>query len=137
MSTPWSSRACTPVGQLAKCARAYQLLEQFGLKLGAEHRPGQISGGQAQRVAICRALLNNPTSCWLTNPPGTSTRATPSWSWMRWPKRLTTTATPCSSPPTTRSCWTGSTRWSSCENRRPDPRGPRGSLDGEDPQRTG
>ena len=40
--------------------RARALLERFGLAHRADHRPGQVSGGQAQRVAVCRALVNAP-----------------------------------------------------------------------------
>jgi lipoprotein-releasing system ATP-binding protein len=40
--------------------RARDLLESFGVEHRATHRPGEISGGQAQRVALCRALLTRP-----------------------------------------------------------------------------
>ena len=43
-----------------KLQRARALLEQFGLGHRADHRPGQVSGGQAQRLAVCRALLLEP-----------------------------------------------------------------------------
>src|SRR5690606_24411808 len=36
------------------------LLERFGVQLRAEAKPGQVSGGQAQRIALCRALLGSP-----------------------------------------------------------------------------
>lgn len=41
-------------------ARAQELLEAFGVDHRSTHRPGEISGGQAQRVALCRALLTRP-----------------------------------------------------------------------------
>lgn len=39
---------------------ARTLLAQFGVSHRAEHRPGEVSGGQAQRVALCRALIKGP-----------------------------------------------------------------------------
>ncbi|WP_181313028.1 ABC transporter ATP-binding protein [Nocardioides campestrisoli] len=40
--------------------RAYGLLERMEVSHRADHRPGEISGGQAQRVAVCRALVKQP-----------------------------------------------------------------------------
>ena len=40
--------------------RAQVLLGRFGVEHRASHKPGEISGGQAQRVALCRALLTSP-----------------------------------------------------------------------------
>lgn len=40
--------------------RAYGLLERFGLGNLAGHRVEWLSGGEAQRTAICRALINEP-----------------------------------------------------------------------------
>lgn len=40
--------------------RARSLLDRFGLGDRADHRPGQVSGGQAQRVGLCRAMLTRP-----------------------------------------------------------------------------
>lgn len=51
-------------------SRAEELLAEFGVSYRAKHRPGQISGGQAQRIALCRALLNNPLVLVADEPTG-------------------------------------------------------------------
>lgn len=51
-------------------ARARTLLAEFAVEHRADHRPGEISGGQAQRVAICRALLTDPAVVFADEPTG-------------------------------------------------------------------
>ena len=53
-----------------RLADARDLLTAFGLGNRAEHRPGQVSGGQAQRLAVCRALLNRPSVMLADEPTG-------------------------------------------------------------------
>jgi ABC-type lipoprotein export system ATPase subunit len=51
-------------------ARAAELLEQFGVDVPANRKPGQVSGGQAQRIALCRALLGRPDIVLADEPTG-------------------------------------------------------------------
>lgn len=50
--------------------RARELMSRFGVEHRGDHRPGEISGGQAQRVAICRALLTDPRVIFADEPTG-------------------------------------------------------------------
>lgn len=51
-------------------AEARSLMRRFGVDIRASHRPGQISGGQAQRISLCRALLAAPDVVLADEPTG-------------------------------------------------------------------
>ncbi len=51
-------------------ARAEELLQFMGLRDRADHKPAQLSGGEKQRVAVARALVNSPSVILADEPSG-------------------------------------------------------------------
>lgn len=51
-------------------ARAHELLDWLGMRPRGDHRPAQLSGGEMQRTAIARALINDPALILADEPTG-------------------------------------------------------------------
>lgn len=67
----WSERA-------TDVQKGLVLLERFDVQIRAEARPSQVSGGQAQRIALCRALLGDPSVILADEPTGNLDQGTAS-----------------------------------------------------------
>jgi len=72
--TAWEN-VCIPawIGKKNKASakeKAIHLLDELGLANRINNKPNQLSGGEQQRVAVARALINNPTIVFADEPTG-------------------------------------------------------------------
>lgn len=58
------------VGRRERRTRVAELVERLGISAEADRRPSQVSGGQAQRAAVARALVHRPKVVFADEPTG-------------------------------------------------------------------
>jgi lipoprotein-releasing system ATP-binding protein len=58
------------VGQKEANRKAEEILQLLGLSERVHHKPAELSGGEQQRVAVARALINNPMVVFADEPSG-------------------------------------------------------------------
>jgi lipoprotein-releasing system ATP-binding protein len=49
---------------------ALELMLRLGIETRRDHKPSELSGGEQQRVAVCRALINKPKVIFADEPSG-------------------------------------------------------------------